>query len=79
MKSKELKQWLRDNSSGCYRPSAQAADYIQELEECLSEAVDLMEDVRIGAYKPDSVTTQPWKRALSENAEVSHGDSRCDH
>jgi len=45
MKSKELKQWLRDNSSGCYRPSAQAADYIQELEECLSEAVDRIESL----------------------------------
>ena len=44
-----------------------AAQYISELEEYLGEAVDLMEDVRIGAYAPDSVTTQPWKRILSEN------------
>lgn len=35
MKSEELKQWLRDNSSGIYRPSAAAADYIDELEALL--------------------------------------------
>ena len=33
MKTKELKKWLRDNSSGTYRPSAEAADYIQRLED----------------------------------------------
>lgn len=71
MKSEKLKQWLRENSSGVYRPSAEAADYIQELEECLAEAVDLMEDVRVGAYKPDSCTTQPWKRILSDNTPVT--------
>ena len=27
----ELCKWLRDNSSGCYRPSAMAADRIEEL------------------------------------------------
>lgn len=37
---------------------------IAELEELLSEAVDLMEDVRTGDYTPDSFTTQPWKKAL---------------
>lgn len=44
----------------------------KELEECLSEAVDLMEDIRVGAYKPDSVTTQPWKRILSDNTKDEH-------
>lgn len=38
---------------------------IREQENCLSEAITLMEYVRFGAYKPDSATTQPWKRALS--------------
>ena len=32
MNSKELKRWLRDNSSGVYRPSKEAADYIDQLE-----------------------------------------------
>ena len=35
-----------------------------EVVDCLSEAIDLMEDVRTGNYKPDSFTTQPWKKAL---------------
>lgn len=30
--SKDLCQWLRDNSSGAYRKSAEAADRIEELE-----------------------------------------------
>ncbi len=32
MNSKQLCQWLRDNSSGVYRPSAEAAERIEELE-----------------------------------------------
>jgi hypothetical protein len=31
METKELIQWLRDNSSGVYRPSAEAADLIESL------------------------------------------------
>ena len=38
MNDKELCQWLRDNSSGVYRPSAAAADRIEELTELLSIA-----------------------------------------
>jgi broad-specificity NMP kinase len=37
----------------------------KRLRECLSEAIDLVESVRTGEYKPDSFTTQPWKKALS--------------
>ncbi len=33
---------------------------IHNLKKCLSEAVDLMEDVYSGDYSPDSFTTQPW-------------------
>lgn len=36
------------------------------IRECLEEAVDLMEDVLAGNYKPDSFTTQPWRSALSK-------------
>ena len=43
-----------------------AADHIEELTSCLREAVDLMEDVMTGAYKPDSFTTQPWRTALTQ-------------
>jgi hypothetical protein len=37
-----------------------------ELIECLQEAIDLMESVRNGEYSPDTFTTQPWKRIISE-------------
>ena len=36
----------------------------EKLKDCLKEAIDLMEDTISGEYKPDSFTTQPWKRAL---------------
>lgn len=35
MTSPELCQWLRDNSAGIYRPAAEAADRIEELERAL--------------------------------------------
>lgn len=35
MRSHELKQWLRNNSSGVYRPAREAADYIDRLEAAL--------------------------------------------
>jgi len=35
MEREELPKWLRENSSGIYRPAAEAADYIELLEaEC---------------------------------------------
>ena len=39
MKDKDLCKWLRDNSSGTYRPSAEAATRIEILNERLSEAL----------------------------------------
>jgi len=63
--SEQLKDWRAD------RPDEWKMDEFirqaKEIEECLSEAVDLMEDIRVGAYKPDSCTTQPWRIILSEN------------
>lgn len=32
MNQNELKQWLRDNSSGIYRPALEASDAIEKLE-----------------------------------------------
>tara|TARA_R110002020_G_scaffold28711_2_gene91189 strand:- start:711 stop:974 length:264 start_codon:yes stop_codon:yes gene_type:complete len=37
MNDKELCQWLRGNSSGVYRPSAEAADRIEALNRELAE------------------------------------------
>lgn len=42
------------------------ASHTPEIKECLQEAIDLMEAVIAGEYKPDSFTTQPWKNAISE-------------
>lgn len=39
----------------------------RKIEECLREAIDLVEDIRAGGYKPDSFTTQPWRAALRES------------
>jgi len=38
---------------------------IGECRECLSEAIDLMNNVRSGDYIPDSFTTQPWDTLLA--------------
>ena len=38
MTTPELTQWLRDNSSGVYRPAAEAADVIEQLERERDEA-----------------------------------------
>ncbi|MBT8438907.1 MAG: hypothetical protein KJO91_04205 [Gammaproteobacteria bacterium] len=35
----------------------------KRLDAALAEAIDLMEDTITGDYKPDSFTTQPWKKA----------------
>jgi len=38
MTTPELTQWLRDNSSGVYRPAAEAADVIEQLQRERKEA-----------------------------------------
>ena len=43
MKTHELTKWLRENSSGVYRPAAEAADLIERLQK-LSSA--LLEDLQ---------------------------------
>jgi hypothetical protein len=42
----ELTQWLRDNSSGVYRPAAEAADLIEQLERERDEARKAAEEWR---------------------------------
>ena len=50
MNDKELCQWLRDNSSGVYRPSAVAADRIEELLEALNEILEVDHSESEDAY-----------------------------
>ena len=47
---------------------------VEELTSCLSEAVDLTEDVIAGDYKPDSFTTQPWRAALKQEQDETIDD-----
>lgn len=42
MNNEQLKKWLRDNSSGVYRPSRHAADVIDELERENNRLRDLL-------------------------------------
>ena len=70
MKTKELKKWLRDNSSGCYRPSAEAADYIENLETVIVEMVK---------HGNEPVSDEVWRDMqechdliLSDNGELTH-------
>jgi len=42
---------------------------LKELRECLGEAVDIVEGVLVGETELDSFTTQPWKKALSQEFE----------
>ena len=43
-----------------------SSKYFEEVVDCLKEAIILMNDVRTGDYKPDSFTTQPWEKALTD-------------
>jgi Mg2+ and Co2+ transporter CorA len=42
----ELTQWLRDNSSGFYRPAAEAADVIEQLKRERDEAREQRDEAR---------------------------------
>lgn len=56
MNTTELIQWLRDNSSGDYRPSAEAADLIEDL---ISKFTKLDKPKYSGAPMMDSVLGTP--------------------
>ena len=47
MTNMELKEWLRRNSSGVYRPSADAADRLDKLEEVVSIFVDRLKELGV--------------------------------
>lgn len=40
MEIKELIQWLRDNSSGVYRPAREAADRLETMERTLRQMAE---------------------------------------
>jgi hypothetical protein len=46
MTNTELKQWLRDNSSGVYRPAREAANLIGQLERELNAAEKNLADAQ---------------------------------
>lgn len=74
MTNKELTQWLRNNSSGIYRPAALAADVIEELEKkcaCFSSGFRVSVQRMIESHRttywvcidrPDRpVDAKPWE------------------
>lgn len=79
---------VNDYSDGEITNSVKCADWLRkelearenevvEIRKCLSEAIDLMEDVITGDYKPDSFTTQPWKNALHPHEEKGCKHANC--
>lgn len=55
MTNQQLKNWLRENSSGIYRPSSEAADVIEQLEKALKNCLlkmklDLVQNFPIYEY-----------------------------
>ena len=65
----ELCKWLRDNSSGIYRPSAQAANRIEELLVLVSKLDELEAKQTIASLK-EKVNT--LKQKLKDSHRVSH-------
>jgi hypothetical protein len=55
MTTPELKKWLRENSSGVYRPAAEAADLIEDMEHQRDTAVmlagELVAVIRVNAMR----------------------------
>jgi hypothetical protein len=62
----ELAQWLRDNSSGIYRPAAVAADRMEELERERDEARKIAETLNINVTKGPQYIRFPWEGADNE-------------
>jgi len=56
----ELCKWLRDNSSGIYRPSAQAANRIEELLVLVSKLDDIF--IALEKLKNDDKESVFWSR-----------------
>jgi hypothetical protein len=56
MTNEELKKWLRDNCSGIYRPAAEAADRIGELEKELEQE----RQIKSRIYKAGMVYFRKW-------------------
>lgn len=44
MKTKELIQWLKDNSSGNYRPSREAAEIMEEMLDALNNLCEAIQN-----------------------------------
>jgi hypothetical protein len=75
MTTPELTKWLRENSSGVYRPAAEAADLIERLQK-LSSA--LLEDLQHRVEDRADSSLPEWEEeaqrlGILANAERIHG------
>jgi hypothetical protein len=60
--------WIAKINMDCYKfkHNADLIAAAPQLYECLSELVDLFDDMVAGEYPPDSFTTQPAKEILAK-------------
>jgi hypothetical protein len=58
--------------AACPLPDLQEA--ADKLASALAELMDLMDEVREGDYKPDSLTNQPGRIALADYRGTERGD-----
>ena len=68
MKTPELTKWLRDNSSGDYRPAAEAADLIDRLVEVMRQSVGCADAMKLTASHPGMTrdAAAAWKSCGEE-------------
>ena len=63
MNTPKLKKWLRENSAGVYRPAAEAADLIEDLEHQRDAAVmlagELIAIIRVNAMRGTWAESKP--------------------
>jgi hypothetical protein len=65
MNQAQLCKWLRDNSSGIYRPAVDAAAEIEQLQSRLNGAISALKDFR--DYVPPKDWKSYWQDVLNAN------------
>lgn len=65
MNQAQLCKWLRDNSSGIYRPAVDAAAEIEQLQSRLNGAISALKDFR--DYVPPKDWKPYWQDVLNAN------------
>ena len=79
MTTPELTKWLRENSSGDYRPAAEAADMIDRLVNVLRETVGIMDAFHLMSTmakfsQSEKMMARVCRRSLKEMLETAMPD-----